>query len=144
MFEDRSSRRAPWIRDPVILARVTAARRHRGFMFWLLRVGLVVGMIFYLSPVRHGGETVAVVDGLMAWIGMGPGQGGLSPARPAEQGERLESLWQALPDAAKRAVVEEVVGKVAPSLAAPKVPVDTLHPRDRLPAWRGEPHKPHG
>jgi hypothetical protein len=132
------------MRDPVILARVTAARRHREFMFWLLRVGLVVGVIFYLSPVRHGGETVAVVDGLMAWIGVGSGSGETSPATTAGKGERLESLWQALPDAAKRAVVEEVVGKGAPGLTSPKAPVDTLHPGDRLPAWRGEPHKPHG
>ncbi len=144
MFDDRSSRRAPGTRHPVILARVTAARRHRGVMFWLLRVGLVVGMIFYLSPVRHGGETLAVVDGVLAWAGIGSGPGVTSPARTAEPGPKLESLWQALPDAAKRTVVEEVVGKVAPGLTAPKAPVDTLHPGDRLPAWRGEPHKPHG
>ncbi|MET0746532.1 MAG: hypothetical protein ABWY78_24410 [Microvirga sp.] len=113
-------------------------------MFWLLRVGLVVGMIFYLSPVRHGGESLAAVDGLMAWIGIGSSPGEALPTRAADPGPKLESLWQALPDAARRAVVEEIVGKAAPGPAAPKAPVDTLHPGDRLPAWRGEPRKPHG
>src|SRR5690349_1595464 len=89
-------------------------------MFSALRIILVVGVIFYLSPVRQGGETRVRVGDL---VPSGPGQTGPSEpqrsqigpsssqaqANTPEGAPRLQSLWQALPDSAKRAVVDEVV-----------------------------------
>ncbi|MBM6592410.1 hypothetical protein [Microvirga pudoricolor] len=109
-------------------------------MFWLLRAAVIVGVIFYLSPVRQGGDPLALASAALGWIGIVPASG--SPTPHPETGAKLETLWKALPDTAKQAVVDELVNRsgLAP---APKG-ADTLHPGDRKPAWRGEGHKPQG
>ena len=110
-------------------------------MFWLLRAALVVGVIFYLSPARQGSDPLALVSSALGWIGIAPASG---PAtRPAEVGTKLETVWQALPNSAQQAVVNEIMTQSGLGGPSPKGS-DTLHAGDRKPAWRGETHKPPG
>jgi hypothetical protein len=112
-------------------------------MFRLLRAALLVGIIFYLSPVRQGGDPMALAASMLGWIGFAPSTE--APARPAEASAKLETMWRALPGSAKQAVVDEIVNRSGLGPDASKAPAaDTLHAGDRKPAWRGEAHKPQG
>jgi len=115
-------------------------------MFSLLRAVLIIGAIFYYSPVRQGGEGASALDGILAWSGQRPQAAEAAPAAaaPAEASTRLESMWQALPDSAKQAVLDRIMatsglGTVTPSPSDPAG--DTLRPSDRQAPWRGEAKK---
>jgi hypothetical protein len=89
-------------------------------MFFLLRSIVIVGVIFYYSPVRQTAE----------WSG-GPGPE-----------SRLDALWEKLPETAKRSLLERVAaslfsgGRTARE-GAPPPWTDTLEPEDFRPAWKG-------
>ena len=98
-------------------------------MFSILRFIIIVGAIFYYSPVRQTGEGTAALEAI------------LKPRRPesrtepaAEEGTgQLETLWQALPAGAKQTVVDKVLTTSGLTASEPK-PRDTLQPGDRQPA----------
>jgi hypothetical protein len=102
-------------------------------MFSILRFILVIGAIFYYSPVRQGGAAVSL-DALL-----GPKKSGSeakAKAAPADEtSTRLETVWQALPDGAKRAAVDKILS-TSGLVAAGSKPVDTLQPGDRQAASR--------
>jgi hypothetical protein len=95
-------------------------------MFSILRFILIVGAIFYYSPVRQPGEGTAGLESI------------LQPRQPASRIEpsaaegtgKLETLWQWLPTGAKQAVVDRVLTTSGLTAAEPK-PRDTLQPGDR-------------
>jgi len=96
-------------------------------MFSILRLILIVGAIFYYSPVRQRSDMPASVGAL-------PGPG------TAEAADRLETVWQALPESAKQAVLDRILAAAGPG-SAPKA-TDTLRPGDRHPAYRPDGNKP--
>jgi hypothetical protein len=109
-------------------------------MFAILRFILVVGVIFYYSPVRQQGEGTAAID---AWLTpKKDGPAAVPPAPPAESNPgHLETVWQALPNGAKQAVIDKILttsGLTAPDAKAK----DTLQAGDRQPGWRGEAARP--
>jgi hypothetical protein len=121
-------------------------------MFSALRVLVVIGVIFYFSPARHGNEPPVRMDDLVRWsqdrIGQDRngqdriGQDSGSNAGPVAQAGHLQSLWQALPDSAKKAVVEEVVGIGSDAAASHSAqPADQPHVAELQPAARGEAKK---
>jgi hypothetical protein len=95
-------------------------------MFSILRFILIVGAIFYYSPVRQRSDMPASVEAL-------PGRG------TTEAADRLETVWQALPESAKQAVLDRILATAGPG-AAPKT--DTLQPGDRHPSYRPDGNKP--
>lgn len=103
-------------------------------MLSILRFVLIVGAIFYYSPVRQRGEGL---DPLQAFftskktetVAPTPAS---SPAADSSAGH-LETVWQALPNSAKQAVVEKILTTSGLAPAASK-PSDTLQPEDRAPA----------
>jgi hypothetical protein len=111
-------------------------------MFSLLRVVIVVGVIFYLSPVRQGGDPIAYVSSLLGWGEEAPARQAGTPT--AESSPKLETLWKALPDTAKQAIVDEILNRsgIGSTAARPAASTDTLHANDKKPAWRGDPPKP--
>lgn len=70
-----------------------------------LRIVAAVGMIYYLSPVRHE-DAKTGVEHVVAW-----GKGLVAPAREASPAERLEALWKALPDEAKQAAIDRLLSE---------------------------------
>ncbi|MDF2999584.1 MAG: hypothetical protein K0R27_5221 [Xanthobacteraceae bacterium] len=110
-------------------------------MFSLLRAALVIGAIFYFSPVRHGSEGSLSLDGLINAVS--------HPANKLQQSasgspERLEAVWNALPESAKQAVLDRIkAGPAARTMEARQLPqTDTLQPEDHRPAWVGTGKKP--
>lgn len=110
-------------------------------MTFLLRSALVIGVIFFLSPVREGAD-----DGRPA----GATGAAFSPAAVAETltGEVAQSadaarralaLWQMLDDDPRRRLVEALTGQAAAKIppAAGPDSGDTLNERDRRVPWRG-------
>jgi hypothetical protein len=96
-------------------------------MFSILRFILIVGAIFYYSPVRQRSDMPASVEAL-------PGRG------TTEAADRLETVWQALPESARQAVLDRILA-TGGSGAASKA-TDTLQPGDRHPAYRPDGNKP--
>jgi hypothetical protein len=100
-------------------------------MFSLLRIVLIVGVIFYHSPVRNPAD---------GWGVRERPTDSLKDEAPA----RLEAVWGALPERARQSIVDRIVmsavGSANPATAALKhtPPTDTLEPQDLQPAWRGE------
>ncbi|HEX2555832.1 MAG TPA: hypothetical protein VHL98_19200 [Microvirga sp.] len=86
-------------------------------MFFLLRVTLVVGAIFYLSPVRPGGGRA----GLDSPPAPRHGSGVETSSDVLDEAERL---WRSLPREAQEAVIERLRGDLAAVLegagAAPR------------------------
>jgi len=107
-------------------------------MFSILRAVIVIGTIFYFSPVRQGSEGVSL-DGLF-----GAAQAEAGKIAPAANAERLESLWRILPESAKQAVVDKIIAPPAARTAETRSAqqTDTLEPEDHLPTWRGAVKKP--
>jgi hypothetical protein len=97
-------------------------------MFSILRFILVIGAIFYYSPVRQGGAAVSL-DALVGSAKSGSEAKAIG-ARDSEAPARLETVWQALPDGAKRMVVDKILSTAGPVATGSK-PVDTLQPGDR-------------
>ncbi|MCG7392532.1 hypothetical protein MHY87_06400 [Microvirga sp. ACRRW] len=108
-------------------------------MFSILRFIVIVGVIFYYSPVRQRGEGP---DPLQAFFAPKTTEqaapAATSPSADASSGH-LETVWQALPDTAKQAVVEKILTTSGLAPASTKS-TDTLTSDDRAPA----PHKPRG
>lgn len=113
-------------------------------MFSLLRIVLVVGVIFYLSPVRQGGDPLAAIGSLVGWASEPQAPAAQPPATrmpAADAPGKLETAWQALPETAKQALVNEIVSHTGVGTKQ-QAATDTLHAEDKKPAWRGESAKP--
>ena len=124
-------------------------------MFFLLRAGLVIGLIFYLSPLRPNLEAPSL-DGLVASALEVVTPAPVSPpAKPAASEAppaglpgtvaEAERLWRSLPPEARQAVLERLKAQAASSLSeavtavqTPRSPSGTLRAEDRRPAWRGD------
>ncbi|MFH6786014.1 MULTISPECIES: hypothetical protein [Methylobacterium] len=110
--------------------------------FWL-RAGLVIGAIYYLSPLRLGeaqppapAQTLAPAPSRAAHL-------------PASLGEIAGPVLAMLPESLRARMVEtaaaeagRAVGTGLRAAAAEAAPSrDTLTPHDRQPAWRGVPER---
>ena len=109
-------------------------------MFSIIRFILVVGVIFYYSPVRQQGEGMVAMD---AWLTSKKGEPAAAMPAPAAESSpgHLETVWQALPNGAKQAVLDKVLttsGLTAPHAKAK----DTRQAAGRQPGWRGEAARP--
>lgn len=106
-------------------------------MFSILRILIIVGAIFYLSPVRQGGDAPVTLDDVTRWVsGSSPGAG-----QALDQAGRAGALWRSLPEEAKQALVEQVLASGRP-VQPTSPPTDTLDPGDLQPAWKGDARKP--
>lgn len=103
-------------------------------MFSILRFVLIVGVIFYYSPVRDRGEGS---DALEAFFGQEKAAtlAAASNIPMGKEAGQLETMWQALPESAKQAVVDKILTSSGLPPMAPK-PSDTLRPEDRAPSTR--------
>lgn len=119
---------APYV---MVLHRSSFQAIHRR-MLSILRSILIVGVIFYYSPVRQQGEGTASVKALLAPTKSEPTVAGSAPA--AGNPGHLETVWKALPDSAKQAVVDRILTGSGFPVAGPAKPSDTLLPEDREPA----------
>jgi hypothetical protein len=112
-------------------------------MLSTLRVAVVIGIIFYLSPVRHGNGRSVSLDDVVKWSQDTVPSG---MAAPVEQAAQLGSLWRALPDGARTALAEQIAGTnpSGSTLPAPSArAADTLIPDDLKPVWRSDARKRH-
>jgi len=109
-------------------------------MFSILRFFVIVGVIFYYSPVRQQGEGTAAIE---AWLSPKKEKPPIETAAPppADNPGRLETMWQALPDSAKQVVIDKILTTSGLGTAGVKA-TDTLQPGDRQPSWRGDGAKP--
>jgi hypothetical protein len=102
-------------------------------MFFLLRATLIIGLIFWFSPVRRESGSMPSPDTVAGWSRATPG----AALDPVEQVGHLQSLWETLPDGVKRAAVG---GLFASAPVRPPGPQnessDTLLPEDLKPVWR--------
>ncbi|MGO4704547.1 hypothetical protein AB4072_02065 [Microvirga sp. 2MCAF38] len=107
-------------------------------MFSLFRIFIVVGVIFYLSPVRNEDA----LPSLSKWLGWA--EDASKSDAVGESPARLETMWQALPDSAKQAILTKIMSDSGTTATLPKAapPMDTLYADDRKAAWRGDTHKP--
>ncbi|MBF9195266.1 hypothetical protein [Microvirga terrestris] len=98
-------------------------------MLSILRFILIVGIIFYYSPVRQKGEGTTALEALFTPKASEP----LAPTPPAATGGpgHLETVWKALPDSAKQAVVDKILTSSGLPIADASRPADTLKPEDR-------------
>ncbi|MCD6070442.1 MAG: hypothetical protein K0R61_566 [Microvirga sp.] len=98
-------------------------------MLSILRFILIVGAIFYYSPVRQQGEGTAAIE---AFFMPKAGSPAVPASPPATEGPgHLETVWKALPDSAKQAVVDKIMTTSGFPLADASKPADTLRPEDR-------------
>jgi hypothetical protein len=102
-------------------------------MFSALRIAIIVGLIFYYSPVRQAPGSAA------------------EETRSTATSTDLAALFEVLPEDAKQSIAERIAASIlgaapAPSRAAQLLPpTDTLEPEDLRPAWKGAsaPAAPH-
>jgi hypothetical protein len=101
-------------------------------MLSILRFILIVGAIFYYSPVRQQGEGTAAIEAFFTPKASAPA----APTSPSvtEGPGHLETVWKALPDSAKQAVVDKIMTSSGFPLADASRPADTLRPEDRASA----------
>jgi hypothetical protein len=109
-------------------------------MFSILRFILIVGAIFYYSPVRQKGEGTAALEALITPKKSEPAAASAAPPVQSDSG-KLETMWQALPDGAKQVVIDKILTTSGLTPAETK-PMDTLQPGDRQPTWQREAAKP--
>jgi exoribonuclease R len=109
---------------------INRSRPSAALMFSILRFILIVGAIFYYSPVRQRGDAPASLEALMGWAKAD----GAAKAADSAHSERLETMWQALPESAKQAVIDKIL--TTSGLGSDTKATDTLQPGDRHPAWR--------
>jgi hypothetical protein len=102
-------------------------------MFSTLRIAAVIGVIYYLSPVRHE-DAKAGVQHVVAW-----GKGLVLPDRETNSAERLEALWKALPEEAKQAAIDRVLAEAGKQF--PHASADAVRP-EPLPQKPAEAKKP--
>lgn len=98
-------------------------------MLSILRFILIVGVIFYYSPVRQQSEGTAALEALFTPKAGAPAA--QSPATAPEGPGHLETVWKALPNNAKQAVVDKILTSSGLPLADASRPADTLKPEDR-------------
>ena len=109
-------------------------------MFSLLRAALVIGAIFYFSPVRHESNTDTVTLANLLGAATQPFDTLKETATGSPQ--RPEAVWNALPDSARQALLDKIVAAPANRGDTKHPPqTDTLLPEDHRPAWTG-PKKP--
>ncbi|MBB3018635.1 hypothetical protein FHR70_001689 [Microvirga lupini] len=101
-------------------------------MLSILRFILIVGAIFYYSPVRQKGEGTAAIEAFFMPKASEPAAA--SPPPTAEGPGHLETVWKALPDSAKQAVVDKIMASSGFPLTDTSKPADTLRPEDRASA----------
>ncbi len=101
-------------------------------MFSIVRFILIVGAIFYYSPVRQQGEGTAAVEALFTPKKSEPAP--VTPSPTADAPGHLETVWKALPDSAKQAVVDKILTTSGFSGSDASNSSDTLRPEDREPA----------
>jgi hypothetical protein len=104
----------------------------RAVMFSILRFILIVGAIFYYSPVRQRSDAPVSAESLLGWA-KGDAAGKATAGAGAGSPQRLEAVWQALPESAKQAIVDKIM--TTSGLGGAKA-ADTLLPGDRDPGWR--------
>ncbi|MBD2748079.1 hypothetical protein IC232_15390 [Microvirga sp. BT688] len=98
-------------------------------MLSILRFIVIVGAIFYYSPVRQQGEGTAALEALFTPKASAPAA---PPPSTAPEGPgHLETVWKALPDSAKQAVVDKILTSSGLPVADAAKPADTLKPEDR-------------
>ena len=98
-------------------------------MLSILRFILIVGAIFYYSPVRQQGEGTAAIEAFFMPMAGSPA---VPASPPATEGPgHLETVWKALPDSAKQAVVDKIMTTSGFPLPDASKPADTLRPEDR-------------
>jgi hypothetical protein len=98
-------------------------------MLSILRFILIVGAIFYYSPVRQQGEGTAAIEAFFTPKASEPAAP--SPPPASEGPGHLETVWKALPDSAKQAVVDKIMTTSGFPMADASKPTDTLRPEDR-------------
>lgn len=121
-------------------------------MTFLLRVGLVIGVILYFSPVRKAGDPMVAAsatrsaganhaplpDALLAEI-----LTGASPrpaATPPDLAAEAERLWRRLPSDVQRAVLQRIQAEIAPPPERPASAPEPVRADERHPPTRhGEP-----
>ncbi len=118
---------------------ITRSGNPQPHMFSILRFILIVGVIFYYSPVRQKGEGTDAIEAFLKPKKDQPAV--VAPPAPESEAGHLETMWQALPDGAKRAVIDKILTTSGLGGAEAR-PSDTLQPEDRQPAWRGDAAKP--
>jgi hypothetical protein len=101
-------------------------------MFSILRFILIVGAIFYYSPVRQQGDGAAAIEAF--FLPKKSEQASSRPAPATGEPGHLETVWKALPDSAKQAVVDKILTSSGLPVANAAKPSDTLRPEDRDPA----------
>jgi hypothetical protein len=101
-------------------------------MFSILRFILIVGAIFYYSPVRQQGDALAAIEAFMMPRKSEPATS--RPAPAAGEPGHLETVWKALPDSAKQAVVDRILTGSGLPVASNARASDTLLPEDRASA----------
>lgn len=101
-------------------------------MFSILRFVLIVGAIFYYSPVRQQGDALAAIEAFMMPKKSEPAAS--RPAPAAGEPGHLETVWKALPDSAKQAVVDRILTGSGLPVASNAKASDTLLPEDRASA----------
>jgi hypothetical protein len=99
-------------------------------MFSIVRFILIVGIIFYYSPVRQQDDGAAAVEALLTPKKSEPA----SPPPATDAQGHLETVWKALPDSAKQAVVDKILTTSGFGPSNPARPSDTLRSEDREPA----------
>lgn len=110
-------------------------------MFSILRFIVIVGVIFYYSPVRQKDDGPDILNSFLQPKRAEPApEAAAPPAEDAASG-RLETMWQALPEGAKQAVIEKILTTSGLGMAETRS-ADTLQPGDRQPAWQGGMAKP--
>jgi hypothetical protein len=132
LFPDSSSPSYAAILVYVMVLHRSSLQATGRFMFSILRFILIVGAIFYYSPVRQQGEGTAAIEAFLT-----PKKGEPAAAAPApatDNPDRLETVWKALPDGAKQAVVDKILTTSGFAFGSSTKPTDTLRPEDREPA----------
>jgi hypothetical protein len=108
-------------------------------MLTVLRIAAVIGVIFYLSPVRERGAPARPLGEVLSGAAEAFGK-----AAPGAATASADDLWQALPSAAKQKVMDRLLSRplgsseAAPADGKPALPRDTLELEDLQPPWRGE------
>ena len=95
-------------------------------MFSIVRFILIVGVIFYYSPVRQQGEETAAIEAFLMPKKSEPAIKAPATDNPGQ----LETVWKALPDSAKQAVVDRILTTSGFPVSGPGKPSDTLLPED--------------
>jgi len=101
-------------------------------MFSILRFILIVGAIFYYSPVRQQGDGAAAIEAF--FLPKKSEQASSRPGPASGEPGHLETVWKALPDSAKQAVVDKILTSSGLPVAGSAKSTDTLLPQDREPA----------